>query len=73
MITGNYDLIGDVHGHAQVLRRLLRQMDYREEEGFFRHPDRQAIFATATPKQRLSAHSAKGAHSDPTNLQETSP
>ena len=24
----NYDLIGDIHGHAEVLRRLLRKMDY---------------------------------------------
>lgn len=44
MITDNYDLIGDIHGHAQVLRRLLREMDYREDDGVFRHPDRRVIF-----------------------------
>jgi hypothetical protein len=44
MITGNYDIIGDVHGHAEVPLRLLHQMDYRDEGGVFRHADRQVIF-----------------------------
>jgi hypothetical protein len=44
MINCKYDVIGDIHGHAEVLRRLLLQMDYREEEGVFRHPDRRVIF-----------------------------
>jgi hypothetical protein len=39
MITDNYDLIGDIHGHAQVLRRLLREMEYRDDDGVFRHPE----------------------------------
>jgi hypothetical protein len=44
MITDNYDLIGDIHGHAEVLLRLLREMDYRDDDGVFRHPDRRVIF-----------------------------
>jgi diadenosine tetraphosphatase ApaH/serine/threonine PP2A family protein phosphatase len=56
MITGNYDLIGDIHGHAEVLRRLLRKMGYRDDDGVFRHPDRRAIFVgdfvDRGPKQR---------------------
>jgi Calcineurin-like phosphoesterase len=44
MITGNYDVIGDIHGYAEVLQRLLRQMGYCEDGGVFRHPDRQVIF-----------------------------
>ena len=31
MTTRKYDVIGDIHGHAEVLRRLLRAMDYRED------------------------------------------
>jgi diadenosine tetraphosphatase ApaH/serine/threonine PP2A family protein phosphatase len=44
MMAGNYDLIGDIHGHAEVLRRLLKEMNYRDDDGVFRHPSRQVIF-----------------------------
>jgi hypothetical protein len=64
MITGNYDVIGDIHGHAEVLQRLLRQMDYRDEDGVFRHRDRQAIFVgdfvDRGPQQREVLHIARG-------------
>jgi len=40
----NYDLIGDIHGHAKVLRRLLQEMGYRDDSGIFRHQDRRVIF-----------------------------
>ena len=40
----NYDIIGDIHGHADALRALLTKLDYREAQGVFRHPDRTAIF-----------------------------
>lgn len=43
MITG-YDLIGDIHGHHGKLVSLLRSMDYRDTDGAWRHPGRQAIF-----------------------------
>ncbi|MBK1621860.1 metallophosphoesterase [Lamprobacter modestohalophilus] len=39
-----YDLIGDLHGQAQRLRTLLEQLGYRETDGAYRHPQRQALF-----------------------------
>lgn len=42
--TTSYDVIGDVHGHADALTTLLRQMGYVERAGAWRHPDRQAVF-----------------------------
>jgi hypothetical protein len=39
-----YDLIGDIHGHADALERLLRQLRYTRQNSVYRHPERQAIF-----------------------------
>jgi hypothetical protein len=39
-----YDLIGDIHGHADPLVRLLERLGYERCDGTFAHPDRQAIF-----------------------------
>lgn len=39
-----FDLIGDLHGNAGLLRDLLTQMGYRELDGVWRHPSRTAIF-----------------------------
>ena len=39
-----YDFIGDVHGHAAELRKLLSMMDYHEVSGVYRHPTRKAFF-----------------------------
>ena len=39
-----YDVIGDIHGHADKLTALLRTMGYSEQEGTWQHPSRQAIF-----------------------------
>jgi hypothetical protein len=44
MTFQGYDLVGDVHGHADTLHRLLRKLDYTEIEGIFRHLKRQMIF-----------------------------
>jgi len=44
MTVQGYDLVGDIHGHADALHRLLRALDYVEIEGVFRHPERQMIF-----------------------------
>ncbi|MEO8005427.1 MAG: metallophosphoesterase [Betaproteobacteria bacterium] len=40
----NYDIIGDIHGHADKLVALLRKLGYRDHGGAWRHPDRTAIF-----------------------------
>lgn len=40
-----YDLIGDVHGHAEALEALLGKLGYRDTGGAYRHPDgRRALF-----------------------------
>jgi hypothetical protein len=39
-----YDIIGDVHGHADALRRLLIKLGYAELRGAFRHDARKIIF-----------------------------
>jgi hypothetical protein len=39
-----HDLIGDIHGHADALQRLLKKLGYSRQNGIYRHPDRQAIF-----------------------------
>ena len=44
MTVQGYDLVGDIHGHADALHRLLHELDYAEVEGVFRHPERQMIF-----------------------------
>jgi hypothetical protein len=42
--TGRFDLIGDIHGHAAPLLRLLGRLGYQAQDGCFRHPDRRVIF-----------------------------
>jgi hypothetical protein len=39
-----YDIIGDVHGHAGVLKNLLVKLGYEYRSGVWRHQERQAIF-----------------------------
>jgi hypothetical protein len=39
-----YDLIGDIHGHADELIRLLEGMGYKNSHGVYRHPERRAVF-----------------------------
>lgn len=39
-----YDIIGDIHGHADALERLLARLDYRQHAGVWAHPQRQVIF-----------------------------
>jgi Calcineurin-like phosphoesterase len=39
-----YDIVGDIHGHAEPLHRLLEKLGYREHEGVFRHREREMIF-----------------------------
>jgi hypothetical protein len=39
-----YDIIGDIHGHADELIQLLAVLDYRKINGIYRHPDRKVVF-----------------------------
>ncbi|HYQ57778.1 MAG TPA: metallophosphoesterase [Draconibacterium sp.] len=39
-----YDIIGDVHGYATLLKKLLIQMGYSKTNGSYSHPSRKAIF-----------------------------
>jgi diadenosine tetraphosphatase ApaH/serine/threonine PP2A family protein phosphatase len=39
-----YDIIGDVHGYADQLKKLLREMGYQLVSGCYRHPERKAVF-----------------------------
>jgi hypothetical protein len=42
--SDGYDIIGDVHGHADTLEELLEKMDYRQVDDVWTHPVRQAVF-----------------------------
>ena len=44
MSNQGYDIVGDIHGHADPLHRLLHKLDYAEIDGVFRHPERKMIF-----------------------------
>ncbi len=39
-----YDIIGDVHGYATLLKKLLLQMGYSKTESGYLHPLRKAVF-----------------------------
>ncbi|HEU4609424.1 MAG TPA: metallophosphoesterase [Chitinophagaceae bacterium] len=39
-----YDIIGDIHGHANELKALLKQLGYAERDLVWRHPERKVIF-----------------------------
>jgi len=39
-----FDVIGDIHGYAATLKKLLQTMGYRSTSGVFSHPTRKALF-----------------------------
>jgi len=40
-----YDIIGDIHGYADVLEKLLRKLGYEKPTGVWRHPEgRKVLF-----------------------------
>lgn len=39
-----YDIIGDVHGYASLLKKILLQIGYSKTENGYSHPSRKAIF-----------------------------
>jgi hypothetical protein len=40
----SYDIIGDIHGHAEPLRRLLKDLGYARINGTWKHSERTAVF-----------------------------
>lgn len=40
----SYDIIGDIHGHADKLEALLKKLGYTERAGCWQHASRTAIF-----------------------------
>lgn len=43
-MADHYDIIGDIHGYAVELEKLLRQMGYRKVGGVYQHPTRKVLF-----------------------------
>ena len=43
-MTQYYDIIGDVHGFATLLKKLLKAMGYTKTDGAWKHPERTAVF-----------------------------
>jgi hypothetical protein len=39
-----YDIVGDIHGHADELVQLLETLGYQKVQGVYRHPERKVIF-----------------------------
>ena len=39
-----YDIIGDVHGHAQLLKKLLTKLGYKKSDEGYVHSSRKAVF-----------------------------
>lgn len=39
-----YDIIGDVHGYASLLKKLLLQLGYEKTFDGYKHPERKAVF-----------------------------
>lgn len=44
MLNNHVDLIGDIHGHADELHALLKQLGYKEIDGVYSHPERSVVF-----------------------------
>src|SRR5436190_7522862 len=42
--TSKIDFIGDIHGHADKLEKLLKKMGYSFRSGSYMHPERKVLF-----------------------------
>lgn len=61
MDSFNYDIIGDIHGHALELEILLQKMGYRRKSGVYSHPEGRKVifvgdFIDRGPKIRETLH-----------------
>jgi hypothetical protein len=59
-----YDIIGDIHGHADKLEILLQKLGYKKEFGVYSHPDKRKVafvgdFIDRGPKIREALHIVK--------------
>lgn len=58
------DLIGDIHGHAEELKNLLKKLGYTDQNGVYQHPERIALFVgdyiDRGPKIRETLEIVKG-------------
>ncbi|GGX82336.1 diadenosine tetraphosphatase [Litchfieldella qijiaojingensis] len=58
-----FDLIGDIHGYATPLKRLLVKLGYQERQGVWSHPERRVIylgdFVDRGPEQVETVHVAQ--------------
>jgi hypothetical protein len=43
-VSKTYDIVGDIHGHANALHRLLGMLGYSETNDAFSHPERTMLF-----------------------------
>lgn len=61
-----YDIIGDVHGHAERLESLLEKLGYQNTDGVWRHPHRKLIsvgdLVDRGPYQRRSVDIIRAMH-----------
>lgn len=60
----NYDIIGDIHGHADKLKELLHKLGYQLEDGVYLHAEGRKViflgdFIDRGPKIREVLHIAK--------------
>ncbi|MGE5394760.1 MAG: metallophosphoesterase [Candidatus Saccharibacteria bacterium] len=39
-----YDIIGDIHGHADQLKNLLKKLGYKKTDDYYAHETRKAVF-----------------------------
>jgi len=44
MQQDGFDIIGDIHGHADALLRLLQKLGYTHKDGGYSHPNRKVVF-----------------------------
>lgn len=40
----NFDIIGDIHGHSNDLKKLLGALGYKLKNGSYQHPERKVLF-----------------------------